>query len=119
MRAVLIDVYNKEIKEVTLDPSKNMLKQYHDHIKCDTMTVAHYINNHDSILVDDEGLLKSPKHFFHYEGGHQPFAGNGLILGLNREGETVKCNISLEEVKENVLFYSTYEMLGSMISGKF
>ena len=109
MKAILIDAYNKKIKEVTLDVSKDMLDQYHEHIKCDTMTVAHYINNHDAILVDDEGLLKSPRHFFHYTDGHQPFAGNGLILGIDKQGETEECNISLKEVKENVSFYSFQE----------
>jgi hypothetical protein len=32
--------------------------------------------------VNEEGLLEHPQHFFMFEGGHQPLAGNGVILSL-------------------------------------
>ena len=48
--------------------------------------------------------------FFTYEGAHQPFAGNGLIMGCDDEGESVDCKIGLTEVKEKVKFYSRYEL---------
>lgn len=119
MKAILIDVYNKQVKELTLDPNKRMLDQWYEHMKCDLVTVAHYINDHDSILVDDEGLLKPCDHFFNYEGSHQPFAGNGLVVGVDEEGETVACDISLEEVQAKVSFYSRQEVIDGIEAGKF
>ena len=119
MKAILIDAYNKQVKELTLDPKEPMLDQWYEHMLCDLVTVAHYINDHDSILVDDEGLLKRCDHFFHYEGGHQPFAGNGLIVGVDEEGETVACDISLEEVQSKVIFYSRQEVIDGIEANKF
>ena len=53
------------------------------------------IGNGDIIYVDDEGLLKPLDWFFAVKGGHQPFAGCGLVLGSNAEGETVSARIAL------------------------
>jgi hypothetical protein len=61
------------------------------------------IGNGDVIYVDDEGLLKPLDWFFAVKGGHQPFAGCGLVLGSNDDGETVSASIALEELKRRVL----------------
>lgn len=37
--------------------------------------------NSDTLYVDEEGLLKNPKHFFSIESGHQTLAGNGVLVG--------------------------------------
>lgn len=54
--------------------------------------------------VDDEGLLKSPKHFTHIKGtGFVPLAGNVLFLGgPDEEGETTSCEKPLEWFVEHV-----------------
>lgn len=57
----------------------------------------------DVIYVDDEGLLKPLDWFFAVKGGHQPFAGCGLVLGSDGEGETVSARIALEDLKRRVL----------------
>ena len=113
MKAILIDVFNKTVKEINLDGNKDMLDQWYHVIKTDVVEVAHYITDHDSILVDEIGLLKPCDHFFFYEGAHQPFAGNGLIVGTDEEGETVDCEISAEEVENNVQFLNWKEVLES------
>jgi len=61
------------------------------------------IDDGDVIYVDDEGLLKPLDWFFAIKGGHQPFAGCGLVLGSNDDGETVSARIALEELKRRVL----------------
>lgn len=115
MKAILIDAFSKTVTEIKLDGKKDMLDQWYHTIKADMVEVAHYINDHDSILVDEEGLLKPCDHFFLYEGAHQPFAGNGLIVGVDEEGETVDCNISAEEVENNVQFMSRQEVSDSFL----
>jgi hypothetical protein len=114
MRAILIDAVNQNIEEVNLDEGKDMLQQWYNTLDADMVEVALYIDKYDSILVDEEGLLKPCDHFFSYHGGHQPFAGNGLIVGIDDEGWTVDCNIDIEEVVHNVKFHSREEILKSI-----
>jgi hypothetical protein len=61
------------------------------------------IGGGDVIYVDDEGLLKPLDWFFAIKGGHQPFAGCGLVLGSNDEGETVSARIAAPHLKRRVL----------------
>ena len=61
------------------------------------------IGDGDVIYVDDEGLLKPLDWFFAVKGGHQPFAGCGLVLGSNDEGETISVRIAIEELKRRIL----------------
>jgi hypothetical protein len=65
-------------------------------------TLVH-IDDGDLIYVDDEGLLKPLDWFFAIKGGHQPFAGSGLVLGSNDGGETVSARIALPDLKRRVL----------------
>lgn len=111
MKAIFIDVYNKTVQEIELSPNINMLKQWYNILQIDMVEVAHYITDHDSIIVDEEGMLKPCDHFFFYKGAHQPFAGNGLIVGVDEEGETVACDISLQEVIENTVFLNREAVL--------
>lgn len=111
MRAIFIDSVNREVKEVDLDPNSNILEQWYDILKVDMVEVGCYLSEKDSIMVDEEGLLKNTKEFFIYNGAHQPFAGNGLIVGVDSEGETISCEISLEEVERNTRFYTREEII--------
>jgi len=104
MKAILINSIERTVTELTLDGRANMLQQWYKAMNVELVQVGHYINEHDSVLVDEEGLLKQPEHFFEYDGAHQPFAGNGLVVGVDEEGETVGCDISLEEVTAKVTF---------------
>jgi hypothetical protein len=61
------------------------------------------IGDGDVIYVDDEGLLKPLDWFFAVKGGHQPFAGCGLVLGTDAQGEAVTARIALGDLKRRVL----------------
>ena len=129
MKAILIDVYNQTITVVVIEKPSNpksartVLDQWYKLIDCSTVTVAHYLDendeNSDTIMVDDEGLLNLDKDskFFHYEGAHQPFAGNGLVVGIDDEGDTASCKISVEEVKRKVTFLNLRQV--QKLSGIF
>lgn len=112
MKCILIDVKNKEVKEVILDKEKKTIKQWYEHIGCDMVETGTWIDETNSIMVDEEGLLKL-KHdsmFFTYKGGHQPFCGNGLVVGCNNEGESVSTTLTVEYVKERVKFHTLEEV---------
>jgi hypothetical protein len=63
------------------------------------------LSNDDDILVNEEGLLKKPKWFFTVEGAHQPFAGNGVVVGRTRNGDSASCKSSMEDIKRIVKFW--------------
>lgn len=54
----------------------------------------------DVLYVDEEGLLKDPKYFFDI-GAHQPFAGNGIIVGreIDDEGTLADAQTKLTDLK--------------------
>ena len=111
MKAILIDVENKSVTMVEVD-DKNVLKDWYRLMGCQMVEVAHYFDNHDSVLVDEEGLfsLDANTKFFSIEGGHQPFAGNGLVVGVDRNGNSVSPKITLEEVQNKVKFHTLREV---------
>lgn len=119
MRAILINPTLKTVEEVEVKPSPDTLHHWYELLGVDLVTVGLYLDDHDSIIVDDEGLLKSPEQFFFYKGGHQPFAGNGLVVGVDEEGESVSANITLQEVRNNVMFMDKPELVKRFINGQF
>ena len=107
MKAILIDSINKEVKEVEIGKGIDEMYKF---LNCQCFTIATYLPKDDAIFVDDEGLMNGTDVFFTYEVAHQPFAGNGLIMGCDDEGESVDCKISFTEVKDKVKFYTRYEL---------
>ena len=115
MKAILIDVLNENVRMVEVDDN-DVLRSWYKHIGCSMVEVGHYFNNHDSVLVDEEGLfsIDNDSKFFTIKGGHQPFIGNGLVVGVNNKGESVDPHISVDEVRSMVEFY-TLEEVRSMV----
>jgi hypothetical protein len=83
------------------------------------LEVARTWSNGDALYVDEEGLLKLTEGstFFTIAGGHQPFAGNGVIVGREppEEGAGGLTNydptITVEEVRAIVAFRTPTQML--------
>jgi hypothetical protein len=115
MKAILIDSINKEVKEVEMGKG---IDEMYKHIGCQIFTIGMHLSKRDAIFVDDEGLMNDPTHFFVYEGAHQPFAGNGLIMGSDSHGNSKDCKIDINEVKKNVKFYDRFELSMAMAFGK-
>ena len=101
MKAILIDVKTQEIKEVEHD---GKLQNIYDLIDCRTIDIVR-IDDVNGIFVDDEGLLKDNL-YFEYSGSENVFklAGNGLILGVNDEGNSISPTLTVEDVKSKVNF---------------
>jgi hypothetical protein len=111
MKAILIDSKNETVTEVEIS-NENSLQDWYKKLGCQMVEVAHYFDEHDSIMVDEEGLLSmdSDTKFFTVVGGHQPFAGNGLVVGVDDEGESVDCNKGVDEIKSLVKFFTLSEI---------
>jgi len=112
MKAILINVHDETVQQVEVDDD-NVLKSWYKLLICTMVQVAHYFNEKDSIMVDEEGLftMNDESKFFTIEGGHQPFIGNGLVVGVNPEdGESVDPCITTEEVRAKVKFHTMNEV---------
>lgn len=112
-RAIFINSVEKTITEIDIDHKDlgNIYNKLGKDVRCfDVVSI-----NEDNILyIDDEGLCKQPyidsegiKH--NMVGFIAPFyrntlMGNGLVFGMNYEGDTLPCEMDVEEVAELVTF---------------
>lgn len=112
MKAILIDPFDETVTEVEHNGDYRHIYTLlsHPEHKVDCFTIVQ-ITQGDAIFVDDEGLLKDPKHFFVWKGYPQPLAGKGLILGTNDEGDSVDVVTTVDEVKKRVSFRHDIRLL--------
>lgn len=108
-RGILIDVRKREVREVVIgdDYTDIYVPLEADMFECVD------IEEPNTIYVDEEGLLKltATSMFFTYKGAHQPFAGNGFILGVDYEtGDSIDTTLTVEEVKQKVGFHTLQEV---------
>ena len=101
MKAILIDVKTQEIKEVEHDGE---IQNIYNLIDCRAFDIVR-IDDVNDIFVDDEGILKDNL-YFEYSVNDRVFqlAGSGLVLGYNKEGETIGTTLTIEDVKGKVRF---------------
>lgn len=108
MKAILIDVKEKVVKEVEY----SHWTEVRELLDCDFFTAVTLNEKGDAIYVDDEGLLTlTPESmFFSIEGNPQYLAGNGLVVGIEENGESKEPNVTLEEIQEKVRFHTLDEV---------
>jgi len=107
-KAILIDVFNRTITETIVNGLGDLQKAVGGYIE--TATRDEKNGKEVDVFVDEEGLFKY-NHFFEYRGAHQPFAGNGIVVGANAAGETIDCPMTINEVKAKVRFLSRIDVL--------
>lgn len=84
-------------------------------------------NNGDSLIVDEEFLIKQHGTYIDEKGVYNPnnfgfvflpwsnkdvILGNGLIIGSDREGDTDSVKTSLADIRQRILFVDKYELEG-------
>lgn len=103
IKGILINAKDRTVKPVEV--RQHDIHHMHDLIECQCFTCLNMNEKGtETIYVDDEGLLKDPKHFFRMPFYPQWLAGNGLILGTNSNGESVNTKCSVEEIESQVKF---------------
>lgn len=107
MRAILIDAAQGTVQEID---TVGDLDALYGLIHCQMIEVAHEFPNGDVLYVDEEGLLKQPQRFFDI-GAHQPFAGNGVIIGCDGNGETVAAATPIDEIVGKVSFQHISDLI--------
>lgn len=110
MKAIKIDVANRWVKEIELEPG---LDPIYKELDCETFTVPFVYDNMDGLYVDDESLLKDYSNilgaFRIKEYPYQAFLGNGLIIGADEMGEPEDVGSSVEFIREQVTFLTHEE----------
>ena len=111
MKTILIDTRNKAVTEIEIDGG---LKSIYDALDVRMIETATYLPNGDAVYVDEEGMMGLDKDSGFFDiGAHQPFAGNGLVIGTNHTtGDSVGCKSTVEEIRKQVKFRSLFEVIG-------
>jgi len=107
VKAYLINPKTRTITTVEHDDSLESIKEL---LECDLFDVVR-ISDVDGIYVDDEGLMARPQSFFAYRNFPHPLAGNGLVLGVGSEGESIEPVIELAELTKAVKWITSTEAL--------
>jgi hypothetical protein len=102
MRAIIIDAEKRAVSEAEIDGSLHSLQQVVGRLIDPVYPGLEGTDHH--CYVNDEGLLNNPQDFFMLKDGHQPLAGNGVILSTTGDGDEAACTLSLDWVKERVTF---------------
>ena len=98
-KAYKIDAYSDVITEVKI----NDYRDIYSNIGCGTFCVATTLPNGDTLYVDDEGYLnQNVTRGFMFKGRF--FAGNGLLIGGNKIGESVNVKTKELDVANMVTF---------------
>lgn len=100
MRGILIDPFNRTIEEIE---TTGKLPEIYSMLGVELITIVH-IGETDVLFLDDEGLFvdRHEQEYFQWAGASQPFAGKGLIVGTDEDGDSTDAEISLEEVNGKV-----------------
>jgi hypothetical protein len=112
-KCILIDVKNETIGEIFIGEG---IQPIYETVGCEMFECVD-VDDVNTIYVDEEGLLKlnHDTKFFTIEGGHQPFAGNGLVMGTDMEtGESIDTTLSVEYLKEKIKFHTMSEVRSMM-----
>jgi Domain of unknown function (DUF3846) len=101
MRAIVINSHDRTVLETDVDASLTTLQQIAGGL---IEPVYQGLDDGHHCYVNEEALLDNPRHFFMFRDGHQPLAGNGVILASTEDGGEAPCRLPLEWVKERVTF---------------
>ncbi len=115
MKAIKINAKDRKIEEIEISTWKDISPA----IGCDLFTTMCMgrSSTSDRLYIDDEGMINGTQDFFYLEGMPQPYAGNGVILGTDREGESIEPKTKIEDLK--ITFFTRQEVALLCRQGKF
>jgi hypothetical protein len=109
VRAILIDPFACTVADVELDASyladvhRQLSHEVHP-VRSLALAYCPLLRVGEAIYVDNQGSLESPARFFRIAGLEPPLAGKGLILGTDKDGNTITASSSLELITAAVTF---------------
>jgi hypothetical protein len=101
VEAYFIDAANKTVTRIEYDGNwRNISKT----IGCDRFTVVNVNEHGDGIFLDDEGHYEDDQNYFWFDGYPTMLAGNGLVLGTDKDGDSIEPCQSIEWFNERIRF---------------
>lgn len=103
LKAVLIDPFKKNVRPIRVGGQYRALRKT---IQGPIQGIK--LSNGEVLYVHEEGLLLDNTAFFRLKGPlilyPQPLAGYGLVLGVDREGDSCDTEVPPELIRDNVDF---------------
>ena len=105
VQGFLVDPWKQKIQLIKF---KHSMDEIYKLLKCSTFDIVTIKKKGDGIFVDDEGLYAPIRCPFivNTDWGKAPLVNNGLILGVDEDGESVDPKESYDEIKKRILFGS-------------
>ena len=95
MRGILIDPFTKTVTDIQ---TSGKLAEIYEILGVELVTAVS-VGEDQTLFLDDEGLMvpKDNQEYFQWRGSNQPYAGKGLILGVDEDGDNIDASMgSLE-----------------------
>ena len=106
MKMYIIDAENRNIREAEYTGLESLQSAVGGYIE-----TAFNFPNDDAAFVNEEGLYQGYQFGFMIKGAHQPFLGNGVVVGTDTAtGDTTEVKMSLPELQAQVKFVSLQDM---------
>jgi hypothetical protein len=102
MRGILIDPFTRTVSEIE---TSGKLAEIYELLGVELITAVS-LGETQSLFLDDEGLMvpKENQEYWNWKGSNQPYAGRGLIIGLDNDGNSIDATMSGLEVAALVSF---------------
>ena len=101
MRIIIIDPIKREVTQKIISEFFPAVKD----VIGDWVESVFEMENGDRLYCDENGLEKTPQHFFRIVGVNQPIAGIGVLTGRETEtGVTLGVQSSIYQIKNKVEF---------------
>jgi hypothetical protein len=105
MKAIKIDSHLQTITEIEVNGLTDMQKAVEGLIEV-AAEIKHG-SKYNTVYVNEEGLFEPHTDWFIWDGAHQPFKGNGLVVGYNpKSGNSLDSNMTVADVQKFVRFVS-------------
>jgi hypothetical protein len=111
LKAFAIDSEKEEVHEVMLPENDELRLAMAQECVGGLIETAYELDNNDTFYCNEEGMFLNYQKAFEVKGAHQPFLGNGIVMGFNpRTGETVGAKSTIEEIQQLVSFTTLREL---------
>jgi hypothetical protein len=102
VKAILIDPFKREIREIEID-ADDLLTEMHRIIGVDTLDHQTISNDHDSVWVDDGALGRGDAVYaFKLPIQRDPYAGTAVVIGADQIGRTRAPRLPIEVLRRDI-----------------
>lgn len=109
MKALKINTEKRTIIEVQIKDWREIAPGIGN--GCTTFSCPVELKNGDTIFCDDDGLSNPYYGGWIMDGWDYPLVGNALIIGADRDGNSIDCKTSLEDMRIDIIFLTIEDLI--------